>query len=44
MEAMIGALGIDRTVLDWFVARREPWLSTVLEPRPGTPRRWPRCG
>lgn len=31
MEAMIGALGIDRTVLDWFVAHREPWLSVVLE-------------
>jgi membrane-associated phospholipid phosphatase len=31
MEAMIGALGIDRTVLDWFVAHREPWLSRVFE-------------
>lgn len=28
---MIGALGLDRTVLDWFVDRREPWLSTVIE-------------
>jgi len=28
---MIGALALDRTVLDWFVAHREPWLSTVFE-------------
>lgn len=31
MEGMIGALGIDRTVLDWFVAHRAPWLSTIFE-------------
>jgi membrane-associated phospholipid phosphatase len=31
MEGMIGALALDRTVLDWFVAHREPWLSKVFE-------------
>lgn len=28
---MIGALPLDRTVLDWFVEQREPWLSRVAE-------------
>ena len=27
---MIGE-GVDRTVLDWFVEHREPWLSTVMQ-------------
>ena len=31
MGAMNGALAFDRTVLDWFVAQRAPWLSTVVE-------------
>lgn len=31
MEAMIGALALDRTLLDWFVAQRQPWLSAVIE-------------
>src|SRR5688572_1528656 len=31
MWSMIVAPALDRTVLDWFVAHREPWLSTVVE-------------
>ena len=28
---MLAAVGIDRSVLDWFVAHRTPWLSAVIE-------------
>jgi membrane-associated phospholipid phosphatase len=28
---MIGEVGIDQTVLDWFVEQREPWLNTVMQ-------------
>ena len=28
---MIGEVGIDRTVLDWSVEHREPWLDTVTQ-------------
>jgi membrane-associated phospholipid phosphatase len=28
---VIGEVGFDRSVLDWFVEHRQPWLDTVLQ-------------